>query len=88
MVADAPRSRPRFVLRGRGRGPARTARRSSCGPGPYTFADANQASAFVTEAVAALMYLGCDIQAQYARVGNRWFPPWTPSLRATAHGNS
>jgi hypothetical protein len=33
-------------------------------PGPYTFADANQASAFVTEAVAALMYLGCDIQAQ------------------------
>lgn len=32
-------------------------------PGPYTFADANQASAFVTEAVAALMYLGCDIQA-------------------------
>ncbi len=33
-------------------------------PGPYTFADAHQASAFVTEAVAALMYLGCDIQAQ------------------------
>jgi len=33
-------------------------------PGPYTFADAQQASAFVTEAVAALMYLGCDIQAQ------------------------
>jgi hypothetical protein len=32
-------------------------------PGPYTFADAAQASAFVTEAVAALMYLGCDIQA-------------------------
>lgn len=32
--------------------------------GPYTFADAQQASAFVTEAVAALMYLGCDIQAQ------------------------
>ena len=32
-------------------------------PGPYTFADAHQASAFVTEAVAALMYLGCDIQA-------------------------
>ena len=31
--------------------------------GPYTFADAHQASAFVTEAVAALMYLGCDIQA-------------------------
>jgi hypothetical protein len=33
-------------------------------PGPYTFADAHQASAFVTEAVAALMYLGCDVQAQ------------------------
>jgi hypothetical protein len=33
-------------------------------PGPYTFADAHRASAFVTEAVAALMYLGCDIQAQ------------------------
>lgn len=33
-------------------------------PGPYTFADAHQASAFVTEAVAALIYLGCDIQAQ------------------------
>jgi hypothetical protein len=33
-------------------------------PGPYTFADARQATAFVTEAVEALMYLGCDIQAQ------------------------
>jgi hypothetical protein len=33
-------------------------------PGPYTFGDANEASAFVTEAVSALMYLGCDIQAQ------------------------
>jgi hypothetical protein len=33
-------------------------------PGPYTFSDPHQASAFVTEAVAALMYLGCDIQAQ------------------------
>jgi hypothetical protein len=32
-------------------------------PGPYTFPDAHQASAFVTEAVAALMYLGCDVQA-------------------------
>ena len=31
--------------------------------GPYTFSDVHQASAFVTEAVAALMYLGCDIQA-------------------------
>ena len=33
-------------------------------PGPYTFADAHQATAFVTEAVEALMYLGCDITAQ------------------------
>ena len=33
-------------------------------PGPYTFADAREATAFVTEAVEALMYLGCDIQAQ------------------------
>ena len=33
-------------------------------PGPYTFADAQQATAFVTEAVEALMYLGCDVQAQ------------------------
>lgn len=32
-------------------------------PGPYTFPDAVKASEFVTEAVAALMYLGCDIQA-------------------------
>ena len=31
--------------------------------GPYTFADSRQAVAFVTEAVEALMYLGCDIQA-------------------------
>ena len=33
-------------------------------PGPYTVPDARQASAFVTEAVEALMYLGCDVQAQ------------------------
>ena len=33
-------------------------------PGPYTFADAKQATAFVTEAVEALMYLGCDVHAQ------------------------
>jgi hypothetical protein len=31
--------------------------------GPYTFADARQATAFVTEAVEALMYLGCDVHA-------------------------
>jgi hypothetical protein len=33
-------------------------------PGPYRFADPHQATAFVTEAVEALMYLGCDVQAQ------------------------
>ena len=32
--------------------------------GPYRFQDARQATAFVTEAVEALMYLGCDIHAQ------------------------
>ena len=31
--------------------------------GPYTFADARGATEFVTEAVEALMYLGCDVQA-------------------------
>jgi hypothetical protein len=33
-------------------------------PGPYAFADAQQATAFVTEAVEALMVLGCDVHAQ------------------------
>jgi hypothetical protein len=33
-------------------------------PGPYTFADARQATQFVTEAVEALMVLGCDVFAQ------------------------
>jgi hypothetical protein len=33
-------------------------------PGPYTFADHQQATAFVTETVEALMYLGCDVQAE------------------------
>jgi hypothetical protein len=37
---------------------------SAVRPGPYTFADAQQATAFVTEAVEALMYLGCDVQAE------------------------
>ena len=32
--------------------------------GPYTFADAAQATAFVTEAVESLMYLGCDVFAE------------------------
>ena len=31
--------------------------------GPYTFADAGLATAFVTEAVESLLYLGCDIYA-------------------------
>jgi hypothetical protein len=29
----------------------------------YTFADSREATAFVTEAGEALMYLGCDVQA-------------------------
>lgn len=33
-------------------------------PGPYTFADTRQAITFVTEAVEAFMYLGCDIHAE------------------------
>jgi hypothetical protein len=33
-------------------------------PGPYTFGDAHDATAFVTDAVEALMYLGCEIHAQ------------------------
>jgi hypothetical protein len=32
--------------------------------GPYTFANAAQATAFVTEAVESLMYLGCDVFAE------------------------
>jgi hypothetical protein len=32
--------------------------------GPYTFADAAQATSFVTEAVESLMYLGCDVYAE------------------------
>jgi hypothetical protein len=31
--------------------------------GPYTFEDAGQATAFVTEAVESLLYLGCDVYA-------------------------
>ncbi len=31
--------------------------------GAYSFADAQQASTFVTEAVEALVYLGCEIHA-------------------------
>ena len=32
-------------------------------PGPYVFATAGEATMFVTEAVEAFMYLGCDITA-------------------------
>jgi hypothetical protein len=49
-------------------------------PGPYTFADVHQATAFMTEAVEALMVLGCDVHAQYRRKirplrGHDDFPP-------------
>ena len=43
--------------------PAGVASTEPARPGPYTFADNREATAFVTEAVEALMYLGCDIQA-------------------------
>ena len=33
-------------------------------PGPYTFSDVHEAGAFVNEAVTALMYLGCDVEAE------------------------
>lgn len=33
-------------------------------PGPYTFADATQATGFVTEAVESLMVIGCDVYAE------------------------
>ena len=32
--------------------------------GPYTFADVGQATAFVTEAMESLLYLGCEIRTQ------------------------
>ena len=32
--------------------------------GPYTFADAGQATAFVAEATESLVYLGCEIRGQ------------------------
>jgi hypothetical protein len=39
------------------------AREDGVEPRSYSFADAQQASTFVTEAVEALVYLGCEIQA-------------------------
>jgi hypothetical protein len=33
-------------------------------PGPYTFGNAAEATQFVTQAVEALMVLGCDVHAQ------------------------
>jgi hypothetical protein len=32
-------------------------------PGPYAFGNVAEATTFVNEAVEALMYLGCDVQA-------------------------
>ena len=32
--------------------------------GPYTFADVGQATAFVTEAMESLLYLGCEVFTQ------------------------
>jgi hypothetical protein len=39
------------------------AREEGAEPRSYSFADAQQASTFVTEAVEALVYLGCEIHA-------------------------
>ncbi|MEX2211353.1 MAG: hypothetical protein WD689_06270 [Gaiellaceae bacterium] len=36
---------------------------SPLAPGPYTFGDARAAAGFVTEAVEALMHLGCEVRA-------------------------
>jgi hypothetical protein len=44
--------------------PVGAANATASRPGPYSFADARQATAFVTEAVEAFMYLGCDILAE------------------------
>jgi hypothetical protein len=44
--------------------PAKAGTLEAVRPGPYTFADAHQATAFVTEAVESLMYLGCEVHAQ------------------------
>jgi len=33
-------------------------------PGPYVFADAHEATAFMTDAVETLMYLGCEVFAE------------------------
>jgi hypothetical protein len=33
-------------------------------PGPYSFADVGQATAFVTEAMESLLYLGCEVSTQ------------------------
>jgi hypothetical protein len=38
-------------------------RENGAEPRAYSFADAQQASTFVTEAVEALVYLGCEIHA-------------------------
>ena len=33
-------------------------------PGPYVFSDAVEATAFATDAVESLMYLGCEVTAE------------------------
>ena len=65
FVRHARRDGPRVVERCRADMAAclASANAEPSRPGPYTFADAREATAFVTEAVEALMYLGCDIQA-------------------------
>jgi len=70
FVRSASRfGRPVVVLRARDLGDACVVdvelpgRGDDAEPRSYSFADAQQASTFVTEAVEALVYLGCEIHA-------------------------
>ena len=60
---DSACRRLRLVVRRRGGGLS-PGQQDAVTAGPYTFADAAQATAFVTEAVESLMYLGCDVFAE------------------------
>lgn len=68
FVRSASRhGRPVVTMRARDLGDACVvevdAKRDGAEPRSYSFADAQQASTFVTEAVEALVYLGCEIHA-------------------------
>jgi hypothetical protein len=68
FVRSASRhGRPVVTMRARDLGDACVVevegKNDGAGPRSYNFADAQQASTFVTEAVEALVYLGCEIHA-------------------------